>query len=601
MGAPELRTVAGYAEAYAARGLAVFPLHTPVGSGCSCGAPDCRNAGKHPRIGNGFHAATNSVAQVREWWAKWPDANIGCVPGRSRHLVIDIDGPDGELTASRMSLLVEPTLEVSSGREDGGRHRWYHHPGGEIGNVPLGRGIDVRADGGYVILPPSLHRSGKRYKWLGRWEEIARLPTGILEALRGTKGMVITDRKPAAMIPLEPIRDGERNSSLARYAGRMFWTGASEAEVVAVIRGLNATNCTPPLDDAEVLQLVASIGRREASKPARTTSTGVPIGIVGDAPAAPEETLDTVAAAQTVDAQALLDVDRSGAPRWCWRGLHKLSGVMLPGELHVVGALMGNGKTSFLMTQMDAFARAKVGVLYIPLEIDPKLCRVRWAAWRTGLDPVKVLRGEWGGLPPESKDVIRAELAYLGKQHHIHFTPDKRITLPAIRSWCERAKGDAGVEVVMVDHLHRLSIGAHAEQVRVHLSETVRGIADMLRELELVGIAAAQLNRSGDTLDAFYPPGIDRLKESAAIGEEAWTVHMLSRRLLGDTSPGQVTQARQGKVDVASLEDPGVMVVTNRKDRLAGAATNRSIALAVNGGKVEELAPDWRPIPEWAS
>lgn len=595
--APKL-TVALAAERYAAQGLAVFPLHHPTTQGCSCGLLECRNAGKHPRTANGFEAATTSVAQVREWWARWPEANIGCVPGRSGHLVVDLDGPDGELTASRLGLLTEPTLEVSSGREDGGRHRWYHHPGGAVGNVALGHGVDVRADAGYVVLPPSRHRTGRVYRWLGRMDEIVALPPAVVAMLRGNAS---PERKPARQIPLEPIRAGERNTALARYAGRMLWTGASEAETLAVIVALNEANCDPPLDTAEVRQIVASIAKREAAKPSRLTSTGVHLSVAEDLPEEPV-TLDAVAAAQTAEARELLERDTSSAPRWTWPSLDRLQGPMMPGEFHVVGALMGNGKSAFLMSQMDAFARKGVGVLYIPLEIDPKLCRLRWAAWQCGLDQVAVLRGEWHALPPGSKARIAETLDALRDQPYVHFVPEKRITLPQIREWMRRAKGEAGVEVVMIDHLHRLSIGEHAQAIRVHLSETVRAIVDETRALDVVTIAAAQLNRSGDLFDAYLPPSRDRLKESAAIGEEAWTITMLSRRIRRDASAEDLQSAKRGHVEIASLVDPGVMVVTNRKDRLAGAANDRSVVLRVENGVVVEPYRYGMPMePEWVA
>src|SRR5687768_16258456 len=117
------------ALAYAGRGFWIIPLQP---------------RGKAPLVLTGFHAATTIPEQIRDWWAEWPDANIGCCPGRSGYLVIDLDGPIGEAAAQRFGLLSEPTLEVETGRPDGGRHRWYKHPGGHIGNRELADRLDVR-------------------------------------------------------------------------------------------------------------------------------------------------------------------------------------------------------------------------------------------------------------------------------------------------------------------------------------------------------------------------------------------------------------------------------------------------------------------------
>ena len=57
------------ALAYAARGWAVLPLHTPTGGGCSCRDRKCRSIGKHPRTLHGVKDATTDAAQIRTWWA----------------------------------------------------------------------------------------------------------------------------------------------------------------------------------------------------------------------------------------------------------------------------------------------------------------------------------------------------------------------------------------------------------------------------------------------------------------------------------------------------------------------------------------------------
>ena len=62
----------------------------------SCAAPrlvrlSCRSRGKEPLVKGGFHAAVTDTAQIREWWAKNPDANVGIATGKSGLTVLDID------------------------------------------------------------------------------------------------------------------------------------------------------------------------------------------------------------------------------------------------------------------------------------------------------------------------------------------------------------------------------------------------------------------------------------------------------------------------------------------------------------------------------
>lgn len=114
--------------------------------------------------------------EIRSWWQQFPDANIGLVCGRiSEVIVFDCDGQ--EAIDYMKSNGLASTVEAQSSKETK-RHFYYKYP--DIGvdqdfiysnvvrvldgknKVPL----DVRANGGLVVLPPSLHSSGVRYQWI---------------------------------------------------------------------------------------------------------------------------------------------------------------------------------------------------------------------------------------------------------------------------------------------------------------------------------------------------------------------------------------------------------------------------------------------------
>jgi len=92
-GSPDLlRAALDYVE----RGWFVVPLHSPAKGGCSCGRSDCASPGKHPRTAHGLKDASREPAKVREWWQRWPDANIGVLTGpESGIIVLDVDGEPG--------------------------------------------------------------------------------------------------------------------------------------------------------------------------------------------------------------------------------------------------------------------------------------------------------------------------------------------------------------------------------------------------------------------------------------------------------------------------------------------------------------------------
>ncbi len=161
------------ALAYASQGYRIFPLFYVLKDGtCSCRSrKPCKRIGKHPTTQNGVQDATMDEAQVRQWWTESPWANIGLATGHNGLIVVDIDDAGEKSGSATLAALVErheplpSTLEVKTG--SGGRHLYFYSTH-EITNSAgkVGKYIDVRGYGGYVILPPSNHASGQKYEWV---------------------------------------------------------------------------------------------------------------------------------------------------------------------------------------------------------------------------------------------------------------------------------------------------------------------------------------------------------------------------------------------------------------------------------------------------
>lgn len=257
------------ALSYAARGWAVFPLHTLAGSGCSCGNRSCPNVGKHPRTENGFKDATTDPAVIRKWWKRWPDANIGTATGAvSGIVVLDVDprhGGDEALAdlEAEHGKLPETVESVTGG---GGRHIFFRYPE----NPPatwkknLCDGVEIKAAGGYIVAPPSLHASGRRYCWdvTVHPEEapIVEVPSWVLE-INGQD-----ERKaPASAVP-EIIAPGSRNNTLLSAAGTMRRRGLSAEEILPAIREINQRRCQPPHTEEKLRQIVESVCKYEPAE-----------------------------------------------------------------------------------------------------------------------------------------------------------------------------------------------------------------------------------------------------------------------------------------------------------------------------------------------
>lgn len=156
---------------YAARGLSAIPLHTPARQGCSCPkAGACLSPGKHPRLDwKPYQVQRPDPEQIRTWWARWPDANVGIVTGTiSGWCVLDVDPRNGGFETladldARGAVMPEGNPLVETGSL--GLHHYFRLDQPLTKAAPF-VGIELQADGALVVAPPSLHRSGRRYRWL---------------------------------------------------------------------------------------------------------------------------------------------------------------------------------------------------------------------------------------------------------------------------------------------------------------------------------------------------------------------------------------------------------------------------------------------------
>lgn len=157
------------ALSYAGRGWRVFPIHVALAGVCSCKqGPKCppKSAGKHPRIKQWQVDATTDAKQVARWWQRWPGANVGIATGDASGLfVLDVDGDEGRQALAELVRLHGPLPMTAVGRTARGIHCYFNLVAGTDARNSSGGGLDVRANGGYVLAPPSLHPSGVTYAW----------------------------------------------------------------------------------------------------------------------------------------------------------------------------------------------------------------------------------------------------------------------------------------------------------------------------------------------------------------------------------------------------------------------------------------------------
>jgi hypothetical protein len=134
---------------------------------CQCGVPTC----------HGFWAATTDPALIHKWWTEEPDANIGAPCKLNGWAVLDIDPRNGGYQSlcgieRRVGVLPGTTTAITGGD---GLHMFYLSPGFDLPKEPF-PGVEFKHNN-YVVLPPSLHRSGARYTWPGPHSEFLKPET----------------------------------------------------------------------------------------------------------------------------------------------------------------------------------------------------------------------------------------------------------------------------------------------------------------------------------------------------------------------------------------------------------------------------------------
>jgi len=249
------------AVAYARMGWAVLPLG---------------RAGKVPAIRGGSRSAVSDPTQAAAWWSVSPEHNVGVATGAASGglFVIDVDvdpatGEDGRAELDRWERAhgtLPTTATAVTGR--GGLHLYFHSDAGVRNSTNRDLGIDVRGDGGFVVVPPSRHPNGNRYEWGN-----APFATGVAEADANVLALVAHVQAPRAQAtgsapyPMATPRfelpsvvaKGCRDDTLFRYASSLQARGLTDAEIADAVAEANRERCVPPMGEADIARIVGGV------------------------------------------------------------------------------------------------------------------------------------------------------------------------------------------------------------------------------------------------------------------------------------------------------------------------------------------------------
>ncbi|QDU15481.1 hypothetical protein CA11_33060 [Gimesia maris] len=216
---------------YAGLGYSVFP---------------CASGDKMPITKNGCLDATTDEDQIIEWWQQKPNANIGIAT--KGLLVVDIDGSDNEWLTNPdiMQSLSSGAMSQTPG---GGRHFIFRQPPGTNFKNTTGKlapKVDTRADGGYIVAPPS-KIGPKAYQWYSSYElnepleSLSVVPEWIVEKLNQ-----ITEEQFELPVEGNKIPKGQQHNSLFKAGCKMRRFGCTFEVINAALQTMNQNQCAEP-------------------------------------------------------------------------------------------------------------------------------------------------------------------------------------------------------------------------------------------------------------------------------------------------------------------------------------------------------------------
>lgn len=449
--------------------------------------------------------------EVARWWTAEPNANIALVLGRG-WFVVDLDGDGAEDLLTQAGIALPPNAPRVKTRN--GFHVYFRTSGALPCRNPLldtdgdKPQVDIKADGGYVIAPPSIHPDGGTYDWHGDLAETALAPQALVELILAHKRRESEPGEQRSWISqaLEGVGHGKRSVTAARLAGYFLHQRIPQDIVQRLLEDFGR-KCKPPLTTADIAKTIASVSRYHPDAdpvPDERDTTATEAPLVQHVSAA----IDRLVVESNKGTQHLVDTP---FPKLNWL----LMGGFEPGTLCYIGARPGVGKTAFALQLATHAAKRERKTLVISAEM------LSWSLARRilaqeGMLDARVLRTPEGINSDQALDTIdRVKALPL-------WISDAAFTLNQIRTAVREAP--EGVDCLIVDYLQILS-AAVTEGRRHEVDALSKGLKRIASEFEVPVICLSSLSRPQGGEDK--KPTLAALRESGQLEHDAHYVVFL--------------------------------------------------------------------------
>ncbi len=305
------------------------------------------------------------------------------------------------------------------------------------------------------------------------------------------------------------------------------------------------------------------------------------------------------ATSQSSEADDLLDEDKSRYPRLRkMSSVHALTGSYAPGEIVMVLAREGSGKSLFCQNVADDLTEQGIPTLYIGTEQEAKVLRIKQACIRAGVsprsmlkpDPVEVATTHWRA----AKDAVKAEMRWLREPKQANsliFANEPYVDRRVIEKWVDGGVHAYNLGCVIVDHIDQISHGDGRNAVH-EATATVQLLHEMARAYSIPIIIASQVKRTVDPFRHYSPP--ESSDAAGTSGKERIASIMLGlwRPLRTDLTHEEMREllrsAKQGGQPSDKIYAPNTMGVRLLKDRLGDAPGKQTMLYVNKGGRLED-------------
>jgi hypothetical protein len=226
----------------------------------------CQIRGKEPACARGCLDATIDIDRINGWWGQIRDLNVALATGEPSGLfVVDVDGEAGRHTLADLEDKygkLPPTISVITGRDGSGEHLYFRLGSHRVRNSAglMGAGLDIRGTGGYVLLPPSVHPSGRIYHWsVDNPDDFAAAPEWLHQIIddkqngeRGPNGKQ-TQEYWDALFESDIVEGEGRHEAVIKVAGKLHHSGLHDPfALYHATSWFNQLHCRPPIAQWDV-------------------------------------------------------------------------------------------------------------------------------------------------------------------------------------------------------------------------------------------------------------------------------------------------------------------------------------------------------------